>query len=120
MTAETFIRMNPDSAILTIAIPTYNRAARLQAQIERLLKGQEILPKALSETCVWLARVDFNKVPAVSLPAVLALTGTPPAQTAVAPAPPTALPTAVIQEGGYGVHVIGACLTAFLRGFLGR
>ena len=37
MTAETFIRMNPDSAILTIAIPTYNRAARLQAQIERLL-----------------------------------------------------------------------------------
>lgn len=29
-----------------------------------------------------------------------------------------ALPTAVIQEGGYGVHVIGACLTAFMRGFL--
>jgi glycosyltransferase involved in cell wall biosynthesis len=29
--------MKPDSAILTIAIPTYNRAARLQAQLERLL-----------------------------------------------------------------------------------
>jgi acetoin utilization deacetylase AcuC-like enzyme len=30
------------------------------------------------------------------------------------------LPTAVIQEGGYGVHVIGACLSAFMRGFLRR
>ena len=28
------------------------------------------------------------------------------------------LPTAVIQEGGYGVHVIGACLGAFMRAFL--
>ncbi len=31
-----------------------------------------------------------------------------------------ALPTAVIQEGGYGVHVIGACLGAFMRAFLQR
>jgi acetoin utilization deacetylase AcuC-like enzyme len=29
-----------------------------------------------------------------------------------------ALPTAVIQEGGYAVNVIGACLTAFMREFL--
>jgi len=29
--------MKPDSAILTIAIPTYNRAAKLAAQLERLL-----------------------------------------------------------------------------------
>lgn len=29
--------MKPDSPILTIAIPTYNRAAKLQAQFERLL-----------------------------------------------------------------------------------
>ncbi|HEY4415411.1 MAG TPA: glycosyltransferase family 2 protein [Verrucomicrobiae bacterium] len=28
--------MKPDAAILTIAIPTYNRAAKLQAQLERL------------------------------------------------------------------------------------
>jgi acetoin utilization deacetylase AcuC-like enzyme len=29
-----------------------------------------------------------------------------------------ALPTTLIQEGGYAVQVIGACLTAFLREFL--
>ena len=36
--------MNADSPILTIAIPTYNRAAKLQAQLERLLpqSGPEI------------------------------------------------------------------------------
>ena len=37
ITVESVIQMKPDSAILTIAIPTYNRAAKLQAQLERLL-----------------------------------------------------------------------------------
>lgn len=30
------------------------------------------------------------------------------------------LPTVVIQEGGYAIGDIGACLTAFMRGFSGR
>jgi len=54
---------------------------------------------------VWLARVDFNRVPAVSLPAVLAITGTPPAQSqaqvaATATTQPLALPTAADQTTG--------------------
>jgi len=55
---------------------------------------------------VWLARVDFNKVPAVSLPAVLEITGTPSAQAAIAAVTPTqaplALPTAAEQATGAG------------------
>ncbi len=48
---------------------------------------------------VWLARVDFSRVPPVSLPQVLAITGTPPASAEAAPASsptaqPLALPTA--------------------------
>jgi glycosyltransferase involved in cell wall biosynthesis len=35
--------MKPDAAILTIAIPTYNRAAKLQAQLERLVP--QLTPK---------------------------------------------------------------------------
>jgi murein DD-endopeptidase MepM/ murein hydrolase activator NlpD len=54
---------------------------------------------------VWLARVDFNKVPAVSLPAVLAITGTAPAPEAAVATPtsqPLALPTAGDQTTAAG------------------
>jgi len=53
---------------------------------------------------IWLARVDFNHMPAVSLPAVLALTGTPAAETTAPAATPTqpilALPTEPDQTNG--------------------
>jgi murein DD-endopeptidase MepM/ murein hydrolase activator NlpD len=52
---------------------------------------------------VWLARVDFSRVPPVSLPAVLALTSTPPAKAVAAPVvtptlEPLALPTAADDQ----------------------
>jgi murein DD-endopeptidase MepM/ murein hydrolase activator NlpD len=56
---------------------------------------------------VWLARVDFSRVPSISLPAVLALTGTPqaavvaaPASSATATPEPLALPTDVDETSG--------------------
>jgi len=55
---------------------------------------------------VWLARLDFSRVPSISLPAVLAITGTPPSEAAAAPAVtptaegPSALPTAPADQSG--------------------
>ena len=51
---------------------------------------------------IWLARIDFSRVPPVSLPAVLALTGTPEAGAAATAATatpePLALPTAADNQ----------------------
>jgi murein DD-endopeptidase MepM/ murein hydrolase activator NlpD len=51
---------------------------------------------------IWIARLDFNHVPAVSLPVGLAVTGTPAAQVARATptAQPLELPTDADQTGG--------------------
>jgi glycosyltransferase involved in cell wall biosynthesis len=59
--------MKPDSPILTIAIPTYNRAAKLQAQLERLV------PQLCPEVCVRVfdnASPDHTREVAAQFPGV--------------------------------------------------
>ena len=77
-----------------------HESGRLRARVtpteSRLRLASHGLALGLIVAAIWLARVDFSRVPAISVHAVLAHTGTP--QTAVAATPavtPTTLPLAL-------------------------